>query len=730
MTSTHSISSITYRVSIFKSGYSKLLLVTALLISSLLSISEVYAQEVFDSQAFDSCPTQAFLTQGKRAKTFSVNLITGEYNIAAQSHGTNDKLNAMGFNPNDRYIYGWSYKHNQPARLHKNWKVEPLSGVNITDSNFYVGDVSLTDNKYYVYRRGDGYGLYSIGLDPEADDYLRMIKVADGAKIFLRIFDLAFHPRDGFAYAVDSRGNLFKISTVDGSYENLGFVGQKGIFGASYFDTDGNLYIGRNNDGKVYRIAIDSGVYESELFTIGPASSTNDGSRCAIAPLSDNTNTQIDFGDAPDSYGTSLVSNGARHGISVDSQLYLGASVDGESDGSVYPLSDDHNSDQNDEDGIQFVTNIVEGEKAIVLVSASAQGYLNAWIDYNRNGKFDDFEQIITDKLTAAGQHAHYIAVPAGVSEGSSWARFRISSTPGLEAIGGTADGEVEDYQVDIQKQNVVVTAYPSATDWTTVAFEDNWPFMGDYDMNDLVVYLRNSLYNNELGAIKLLIEGELAAAGASYHNGFAIRLPGVFRSQIDDENLEFRINGQPVTVSPLEVGRNEAIFIIAEDVHDFVDAGEDCTYYRTEPGCGSAIDLSFSIMIPFKEPVQADLSGVLDPFIFATDNFWHGDHFSTPPGRSYEVHLKNIPPTEAFNSKLFNSIGQDASVSSNGIYFQTRTGLPWAIEVGNRWDYPSENNEIMKAYPEFKQYAESMGRLNSNWYAKDRANPAYIFTE
>lgn len=704
---------------------------SGLLLASSLFSPVSHAQEAFAATAFSECPTQAFLTQGKHPKTYGVNLVTGDYTVQAQTHGTTGGLNATGFNENDRFFYGWSYEHNQPARIHNDWQIEPLIGVNATDSNFFVGDVSIPENKYYVYRKGAGYGLYSIGLDPEADDYLQMQKVIDGSELFLRVYDMAFHPSDGYAYMVDATGTLYKVSASDGTYQNLGNVGERGTFGASYFDADGNLYIGRNNDGKVYRIAIDSGVYEAELFTLGPAASTNDGSRCAIAPLSDNTDTRIDFGDAPESYGTSLENNGARHGLLAEPELFLGASVDGESDGSAFPLSDDENSEQNDEDGVQFVTNIVERETAIVLVTASAPGYVNAWIDYNQNGEFDQFEQVITDRLTVAGEKAFYINVPTGVVEGDTWARFRISSTAGLEAVGGTTDGEVEDYQVSVQQQEVVVTTYPSASGWTTVAFEDNWPYMGDYDMNDLVVYLRNTLYSSDLGVSKVVIEGELAAAGASYHNGFAMRLPGVLRSQVDSNNLEFKINDIPVTgTSPLEAGRNEAIFIVANDVHDFVEAGENCTYHRTEAGCGSNIEFTFSITIPLNEPVDVDLSGVLDPFIFATDHFWHGDHFSTPPGRGYEVHLKNVAPTEAFNINLFNGIGQDASVPSNGIYYQTTTGLPWAIEVGDRWDYPQEHKEIMRAYPEFKQYAESMGRLKPDWYSKDKAEAEHIFKD
>lgn len=709
----------------------RLLTLTTVIYLSVAHLPSSEAQELFAPSAFQTCPSKAFLTQGTLPSTYSVNLITGDYNAIAVDHGTDRPLNAVGFNSNDGFMYAWSYEYNQPARIHNDWQIEPLSGVNITDSNYFVGDVSIVQNKYFVYRKGAGYGLYSIGLDPTATDYLQMVKVVDGSQLFLSVYDLAFHPFDDYAYTVDSKGILYRVSPVDGSYSNLGSIGVAGTFGASYFDPDGNLYLGRNNDGAVYRIAIDSGVYEAELFTIGPAASTNDGARCALAPLSDDTDNSIDFGDAPDSYGTSLANNGARHGLLNNPALYLGNSVDGESDSSFFPLSDDGNTEVNDEDGVQFVTSIIERETAIAMVTASAPGYLSAWIDLNRNGQFDTFEQVVTDKLTIAGQQPVYIAIPTGVSAGQSWARFRLSSTPGLPATGGTTDGEVEDMQVELQQKESVVVSYPSPTSWTTVAFEDNWPFFGDYDMNDLVVYLRNTTYSTDLGISRVVIEGEVAAVGASYHNGFGIRLPGVLRSEVDLDNLEFTINGQRVTdIVPLEENRQEAILIVAEDLFDFVSPGEACDYYRTQAGCGSQIEMSFTISVPMKSPVDVELEGVFDPFMFATNGKWHGPQFADMPGRSYEIHLKNQSPTEAFNPLLFAGIGQDVSSPSNGIYFQSAGGLPWAIEIGDRWTYPVEYSEISRAYPQFQSYAESDGSSNPHWYDPDTAVEEHLFKE
>ena len=147
--------------------------------------------------------------------------------------------------------------------------------------------------------------------------------------------------------------------------------------------------------------------------------------------------------------------------------------------------------------------------------------------------------------------------------------------------------------------------------------------------MNDLVVYLRTEISSKPAGVTRVSVRGEVAAVGAAYHNGFAIRLPGVFRSDIDVDSATLLINDVEVTDwSPVEVNREEAILLVTYDVWDHVGAGEECIFFRTEAGCGSGAQLTFSAELPMKEPTPARLSGVMDPFLFATPGAWHGDHF------------------------------------------------------------------------------------------------------
>jgi len=698
----------------------------------LLSGMLLCCSQVVLADAFNECPSRAFLTQDAVAKTYGINLVTGDYGLLQDDMGTKSKVNATGFNPNDQYLYGWGYEKHVPVRIHSDFTVEYLTDVeNITPSksNFYVGDVSLTNNTYYVYRGGEENGLFAISLDESSENFHKMIRVVDGKTLSLKIFDIAFHPSNGDAYTVDKFGKLHRLNVKDGTSKELADVGVTGTFGAVYFDVDENLYISSNKDGHIYKISIGTEDYKAKLFAIGPSSSVNDGARCALAPVVDVSDVNVDYGDAPESYGTYLKDNGARHGLTDNNTLYLGKTVDGESDGKPMPLSDDSSDRNDDEDGVQFATTLQAGDSAVVMVEPSASGILSAWLDHDQNGAFDADEQIIIDKEVEAGKQPIYIKVPEGSKPGSTWARFRLSSSVGMEPTGGVSDGEVEDHNVNITVEGSSVNYYPSSSKWSTVVFEDNWPFEGDYDMNDLVANLRTSIFRTDGKATLVNISGQLTAVGAAYHNGFGIRLPDVLRDQVDEEGINYTINDRPVkNYSPLEAGRYEAIFILAFNTWSYVSAGENCTFYRTEEGCGSDVQMRFNLTIPFKEPIETDISGIFDPFLFATPGAWHGDHFDTPPGRSYEIHLKNHHATEAFNYKFMNGSGQDASNPDKKHFFQTTKGLPWAMEVGNEWKYPKEYRDITHAYPKFPSFVRSEGAENPSWFTFKNAVESILF--
>jgi hypothetical protein len=144
---------------------------------------------------------------------------------------------------------------------------------------------------------------------------------------------------------------------------------------------------------------------------------------------------RTDFGDAPDSYGTTWLSNGAIHDLgNWQTGPRLGASVDGEADGTPSPAADgDDTSGTDDEDGVVFQTGLIPGRLAQVQIDSRfspAAGLLSGWIDFDGDGNWDSGEERILDRefLTPGSLHTFTFEVPAGAFEGETYARFRIST--------------------------------------------------------------------------------------------------------------------------------------------------------------------------------------------------------------------------------------------------------------------------------------------------------------
>ena len=676
---------------------------------------------------FKSCPSKAFLIQDSVAQMYGVNLVTGQYSLLSSNIGTSNKINGVGFNSHDNFIYGWGYEWGMLVRIGNDYKAEPLTVSNKPNTNFYVGDIGLNENAYYVYRSGSSFGLYKISLDESDEDYLVANQIIDGSSLSLTIFDMAFHPTNGFAYSVDKNGTLFRINVNDGSANSLGNVGVSGTFGAVYFDVNGRFYISRNHDGQIFRIDITTATPTAELFAYGPSSSNNDGARCAIAPIVDDSiPPTTDFGDAPDSYGTSLDKNGARHGVSDN---YLGNTVDAEYDAYVYPLSDELTA--NDEDGVNFITVFEAGLDSLVQVKVNGSGYLNIWVDWDQSGQFEADEQTVYDRWMTTGTETLLVETPLDVEPGTTWARVRFSSTPGVSATGGVADGEVEDYQVLVVNPGYsLVLNNPYF-----LAFEDNWPEKGDYDFNDVVIRIDSSLIVTSDNLVKQLnIEGELKAIGASFRNGFAIQLQGVTNNEIDQALIRFEINGQTSSAALLEHGTTYTVLKISDDLWKHVKPDTSCWFYKTQPGCSSSSTFRFSVKIPFITgvPVNNFPNAPFNPFIFATPDTDHGSMFSENPGRGLEIHLKNKPPTSLANNTYFGELDDDSDPYS-GLYYQTSNGLPWGLAINagysENWFHPLEWVSILKAYPEFENYATSGGIENPAWFRNNNAASAKTYS-
>lgn len=680
---------------------------------------------------FDTCPSKAYLFQSKPVQVYGVNLVTGQTSLLQGDTGVRSNINGVGFDFESRYIYGYDTTVKQIVRLGKDFQAETVSTTGLpADYTFYVGDVF--NKHYYLYRTGKG--LFKIDLSPldvDSDSTLTVEKITSQATVNLT--DFAFHPGNSLLYGVDNNtGYLYEFDTVNGDSSYVGDTGQTGTFGAGYFDVNGYYYVSRNQDGAIFRIDlsdqsnINNGLVTAVKFADGPSSNQNDGARCANAPVIDEDST-IDFGDAPDSYQTTLASNGPRH--QLDNLTWMGSlAPDGEQDGLIAPLSD-NTVGLNDEDGVGFVTAIEAGLDSIITVEASTQGYLSSWFDWNQDGDFiDEGEQVFTDILLEKGRNTLFFTADIEAVEGLTWSRFRFSQQTGLSPAGGSTSGEVEDHQIMVISEGITVRHFPSETGYATLAYEDNWPYTADYDMNDVVMHYRVTEVLKDGEVKKSFIKGRLAAFGADYHNGFAVRLPGLHREQIDTLLTRQTHNDVQLESSGLEADSNDAIFIVSNELNK--EKGQDCRYFRTLSNCRENESFLFELHISLVDGVEAtELASMpYDPFIFSTPGYYHGENLPLHPGRKWEVHLPDQSPTEKFDGESMWGLGVDASDDSNDIYFKTANNLPWALMISDEWQWPLERVDLVNAYPSFANYAESGGALEKDWFKPEKANKDKIY--
>ena len=181
----------------------------------------------------------------------------------------------------------------------------------------------------------------------------------------------------------------------------------------------------------------------------------------------------FDFGDAPDTYNTTLPT-GARHQIINGIQLGPTA-PDAELNGQP---SADATGDGADEDGIILLP-LTAGSTGYSIppenITATNTGTatLSAWVDFNKNGTFEasEYASVEINNGTVVGSGLIWQDILVG-SAGNTFARFRLTTDSSINAStpGGLAiDGEVEDYQLTIVSNtfNQTTDDTPSATSCT-----------------------------------------------------------------------------------------------------------------------------------------------------------------------------------------------------------------------------------------------------------------------
>jgi LruC domain-containing protein len=331
-------------------------------------------------------------------------------------------------------------------------------------------------------------------------------------------------------------------------------------------------------------------------------------------------------------------------------------------------------------------TSAAYSQTALILKNDARQLLLLAFEDLNRPSGDNDFNDVVF--YVTANPYA--AVIKDNFSE--------IKTLTGNDADNDGVIDRNDAYPNDPLRAFDIYT--PGKNAFGSLAFEDNWPAKGDYDMNDLVVDYNFHLVTNAASeVVDCNATLKVRAIGAAYQNGFGISLP-VAASNVKQSS----VRGPNFTRSNIiEAGQQQAVAIVFSNAQSLFNASG---LINTRPLETYYAPVSIELAITFNQAVKlADLGNApFNPFIYVNGN------------RGVEVHLPDMPPTQLANIQLLGTQA-DSSLPASKRYYKTGNNLPWAINIAQSFEYPAENMVINETYLLFSPWANSSGLSHKDWF-------------
>lgn len=256
-----------------------------------------------------------------------------------------------------------------------------------------------------------------------------------------------------------------------------------------------------------------------------------------------------------------------------------------------------------------------------------------------------------------------------------------------------------------------------------TYCFEDGWPWIGDYDMNDVVVVVSvDRRSDKETGKVELIrINWELKAAGAAHLNAFAVQLDKVRASEVAGvETTNTTFGRGAFAGSGPESGSELAVIPLFNTSQEILGEG---TYINTTKGVAIPT-VKHTTTVTFAQPVDpaAVRESALNAFIVVNQKS------SGTFTREKEIHIPGRKPTQ------FAVVSGNTFLESDPYrYFVTKGDgvknnyMMWALCIPGEFRYPLERSDIRDVYTYFNAWAASGGREHVEWY-RDEADETLLY--
>lgn len=289
------------------------------------------------------------------------------------------------------------------------------------------------------------------------------------------------------------------------------------------------------------------------------------------------------------------------------------------------------------------------------------------------------------------------------------------------DAPDADADGIPDAYDEFPSDVEIAFTSYaPNALDQGTLMFEDQWPKLGDFDLNDMVIGYNYEYELNGSRRVKYINATFLVnAQGGAFKNGFGIELDvppsaitSVTGTQLSEGMISLSANGT-------ESGQSKAVIIVFDNGKSLV-GNPSAGIINTDPAESYLDPVELNIRISLNTPLEKEDLGIApyNPFIF------------TDLRRGYEVHLADHPPTDLADPSLFGTIDDDSDLVSGTKYYKNAYNVMWALHVPIDIEHPKERVPIFETYTRLKNWIGSGGTSYTDWYSNTAyQNPGSLYT-
>jgi LruC domain-containing protein len=252
-----------------------------------------------------------------------------------------------------------------------------------------------------------------------------------------------------------------------------------------------------------------------------------------------------------------------------------------------------------------------------------------------------------------------------------------------------------------------------------TYLFEDNWPYLGDFDMNDVVLDMVPTYsVNSDNKITQLILNVKLRAVGATRKIAVGLQLDGVSSSNVTvTRSNTAGINGSVFSQSNnIETGQSLAVIPLFDEAHLALANSNQVTLINTVKGSSNNVSpLSVTFTIAFNSPVSKENVSVDKFNVFVVNG--------GTAAKRQEVHMPGFEPTAKANLSKFGT-ADDNSLS--GLKYTSKNNLIWGLAVPAGTSYPVEWTSIGVAYPNMKAWATSIGVKDTDWYKVANSSTIY----